>query len=912
MPRKTKARSRLDKYYNLAKDQGYRSRAAFKLFQLNRKYNFLNNARTVVDLCAAPGGWMQVCASIMPSSSTIIGLDLIHIKPIPGCKAFTQDITTPQCVQLLKKEIPQKADVFLHDGAPNVGASWAKDAYNQNDLVLSALRLASQFLKKGGVFVTKVFRSTDYNSLMWVFNKFFTKVEATKPLASRFVSAEIFVVCLDYLAPEYIDEKLFDSKHVFKDTETDILQQQIQKEIVSVDKILQKRTQRHRSGYADDVHQTVYQMIDFEEFLHADNPYPIFIEYAGIKMTEETKQKYLNLTKPPQDYEILMEDIKVLGKREIIQLLKWRSKIKHYLSKQRREQKQQEQEDLQENAEFEDLDEAEEQEEDNEDDNQLNQEVEQQDDIDQLVNKQKEALEQQYIEEQKKELKEQRKQKQKQAQQEKKLAGKGIGFTPQEEDQELFQFSKHKNLLKLGYVDIEEKQEDKPKKEKLAFNNQKQLDQNLELIYENKKQKKENALERIRSKKQALESDQEEVDVDDLACKPIKKVKKQEDHLKLSDLKSKFFQKEEFSKLKEQLKTQKDEVFENPLKNQNITQLEKKKKDKTDKEKPIDKFKNDSDSEEQEEKTIDPKQLKHLQKQIQDDLNQLDDNKDYDLLKKVDKKELEYQRKLNAKITQEPLPGEDQKVKQFELNLPISDMEKRRRKLKKIAAREEKKIKLAQEKDPNHKELEIVPEKKLEDYDIDELATNLALAKKMMRKKTREQIIENSFGRDKWEDEDLPQWFMEDEERHVFKMEPITKEEFQQEKQRLYEINSRVPKKIMEAKIRKWKKAQKKLKTAAKKAQTVFDTDGINEKTKMQQVRRIYNKEKANIQKEQERKVIVARKGQASGKLKSSRKVLTVDKRLKKDKRAMKAKARIGKGKKRRHVSRRKGKKQKS
>lgn len=79
-------------------------------------------------------------------------------------------------------------------------------------------------------------------------------------------------------------------------------------------------------------------------------------------------------------------------------------------------------------------------------------------------------------------------------------------------------------------------------------------------------------------------------------------------------------------------------------------------------------------------------------------------------------------------------------------------MENRRRKLKKIAAKEERLAKIAGEKDPNHKELEIVPQKKLEDYEIDDLATNLALAKKMLRKKTREQIIENSFARDKFED----------------------------------------------------------------------------------------------------------------------------------------------------------------
>ncbi|XP_008844811.1 pre-rRNA 2'-O-ribose RNA methyltransferase FTSJ3 [Nannospalax galili] len=318
-------KSRRDKFYHLAKETGYRSRSAFKLIQLNRRFQFLQKARALLDLCAAPGGWLQVAAKFMPVSSLIVGVDLVPIKPLPNVVTLQEDITTERCRQALRKELKTwKVDVVLNDGAPNVGASWVHDAYSQAHLTLMALRLACDFLARGGCFITKVFRSRDYQPLLWIFQQLFHHVQATKPQASRHESAEIFVVCQGFLAPDKVDGKFFDPKFAFKEVEV---------QAKTVTELVTKKKPK-AEGYAEGDF-TLYHRTSVTDFLRAVNPVDFLSKASEISIDDEELAHHPATT---EDIQACCQDIKVLGRKELRSLLNWRTKLRRYVAKKLKEQ----------------------------------------------------------------------------------------------------------------------------------------------------------------------------------------------------------------------------------------------------------------------------------------------------------------------------------------------------------------------------------------------------------------------------------------------------------------------------------------------------------------------------------------------------------------------------------------------
>lgn len=310
-----------DKYYHLAKDQGYRSRAAFKLIQINKRFDFLSKAHVLIDLCAAPGGWCQVAAKYMPVGSIILGIDLLPIRPIRNVKTIVSDITTSECRKIVTSELQgYSADVVLCDGAPNIGSSYSKDAYVQNELVLAALKTATDHLVAGGTFCTKVYRSVDYNALMWVFQQLFEDVQAIKPSSSRSQSSEIFIVCLKYSKPKYIDPKLLDPNHVFKEVTDPGL-----KKIDVMHKKFDKHNQRHRTGYDESKGMLLKSSVTLSTFMSDTDPVRLLTDTDEIVFSPACEKYKSSLTDELRE---CFKDLRVLGKLDFKKILKWRQKMR--------------------------------------------------------------------------------------------------------------------------------------------------------------------------------------------------------------------------------------------------------------------------------------------------------------------------------------------------------------------------------------------------------------------------------------------------------------------------------------------------------------------------------------------------------------------------------------------------------
>jgi len=778
-------KARKDKFYHLAKETGYRARSAFKLIQLNRKFGFLENARVCIDLCAAPGGWCQVAAKFMPVSSLIIGVDLAPIKPIPNVTTFVDDITSDSCRAKLKKQmLTWKADCVLNDGAPNVGQAWAQDAFIQAQLTLSAFKLAAEFLKEGGTFVTKIFRSKDYQALLWVFQQFFKKVMATKPQASRNESAEIFVVCQHFLAPDKIDPKFFSYKSVFADVAKDTNNQKLN--LINPTKITRKR-----EGYADDASLSLHKSIPARLFIDSEDHLELLSTAYTIELKDEQLLKSKHTT---EDIKESLKDIKVLGKKEIKAIIKWRDKI-------RKEEAPKEEKAV-------DVEMAEEEEEDEET-----------------------KIEHQIVELQTAEKALQRQKKKKTSKlKEKNLAkvAKGLDVPKEafgaDEDPHLFNLQTIKSKQSLEEVETTEVRAEDPSEE----------EKNKEELEEDESSEEE-------------DEDEDENEGSD-----------QENDVEGEDIDSATDDEEEAAEDKE-------EVEDNPL-------LVKEKKEKIDK-------------------------TNLWFSKLKDKL--LEEDMDEDL--EVDAMASAFG--VGKSKVQKPNPDEPE-TKKVTFDLPSDEKSESNIETpndensdsetdteSESDAEDYRNLRDKKRKEPASKttdDLEVVPAQKRQKALT---AAELALGQQMVTsRKRKNEIMDAGYHRWAWGEEDLPDWFADEEKKYYQKSLPVTKEQVAEYKQQIKEINARPIKKIAEAKAKAKYKAMKKLKKLSEQADLITDNkDGAQ----AEQIHKLKQMVKKVDMSKKKRETTYVKAKRAHGKNQkrppdAKGKVKFVDSRMKKDTDGMK------------------------
>ena len=183
-----------DQFFKQSKIQGYRSRSAFKLIEMNQKFRFLNNNTRLLDLGSSPGGWTQVAAKKI-SKGKILAVDIKPMENVNNVDFLKGDLFDSKIYEKICTYFDKKIDVVISDMAANTSGNKNLDSYKMGELCLRGMDLAQKILNQDGVFLSKLFMGSIFVEIHEKANKYFKKVVKYKPLSSRRESKEIYIYC---------------------------------------------------------------------------------------------------------------------------------------------------------------------------------------------------------------------------------------------------------------------------------------------------------------------------------------------------------------------------------------------------------------------------------------------------------------------------------------------------------------------------------------------------------------------------------------------------------------------------------------------------------------------------------------------------------------------------------------------
>ena len=190
--------ARKDHYRKLAHEQGYRSRASFKLLEINKSYRIIGSGFYVLDLGCAPGGWTQVAAKLVGNQGKVMGIDTSYVEEIPGVEFLQGDIEDESIIDDIFSYFGKKINSMICDLSPQVTGNWSVDHAKQISLNYSASKIMEKVLAQKGNALFKVFDGEYSKEFIDFLRKKFVKVKLTKPKASRKPSSEIYCICMGY------------------------------------------------------------------------------------------------------------------------------------------------------------------------------------------------------------------------------------------------------------------------------------------------------------------------------------------------------------------------------------------------------------------------------------------------------------------------------------------------------------------------------------------------------------------------------------------------------------------------------------------------------------------------------------------------------------------------------------------